>query len=817
MPRDIRLPIVLTMMVLVQFAAVPITSAEGIANAGEIENFDSGVVGWWETYDNRTVVVNETGEITAFVMHPNGSYIQSWNYSLNTSINAGAIDNVQRRLALATDEGVRVISTEYRDQLYQISLSTGVDAVAWDIDGDLWMGARNIKAGLQYDDTTDTGIATTSHLSTFTSIVVTPNGDVVTGAKDKVVRASYGTNGSEITVMMNVAAAISGIYLINDGADILVVTEDAQLVTYSTSDWSIGIDTYLSHGGTVTAVHEGDNGTIYIGTHNGHLSLVNSSDFSVMDTFSGLGEIRGIKPLGGSAFHVLRTFSNDADILLFDLDSDDDGIVDSSDAFPNDATQQLDRDGDGHGDNPRGNSADEYPDDPSQWADSDGDGYGDNPNGTNGDMFPNNRDQFEDSDGDGYGDYTLGLDGDDFPDDPTQWLDSDGDGLGDNPDGTDPDDCPNSPGDSYMDRQGCPDSDNDGVSNPMGDEPKCSGAFPNGADAYPQDPSQYCDTDQDNYGDNLTGTNPDWCPSEWGNSTRGIFFDLEENKYQTIQRFGCIDMDGDGYEDSGERDGLTDWSTNKSEWVDSDRDGVGDNSDWDDLDPTVQTEEQFCEKYPEEYAICDFTPNTNSTGDGDSESSKKSTMTLAKEFVIVGGGIGLGLIALILAAWGIIGLIRSSMSKRAVDAQYTHQDATKELQAMEEGEEFSTRGGIIDEKGWEGESLGDGVSEDELWSMAEDISEDESLDPTHESSDFDAPDDSDGEAIGSVETEQEPVAEPASEPAPEPEPEPEPSMPSTDALPPGAPELPPGGLPAGWTMEQWVYYGHQWWEAKNKE
>ena len=29
-------------------------------------------------------------------------------------------------------------------------------------------------------------------------------------------------------------------------------------------------------------------------------------------------------------------------------------------------------------------------------------------------------------------------------------------------------------------------------------------------------------------------------------------------------------------------------------------------------------------------------------------------------------------------------------------------------------------------------------------------------------------------------------------------------------VPPGAPPLPPGGLPAGWTMEQWAYYGHQY-------
>jgi hypothetical protein len=26
----------------------------------------------------------------------------------------------------------------------------------------------------------------------------------------------------------------------------------------------------------------------------------------------------------------------------------------------------------------------------------------------------------------------------------------------------------------------------------------------------------------------------------------------------------------------------------------------------------------------------------------------------------------------------------------------------------------------------------------------------------------------------------------------------------------GGPPLPEGGLPAGWTMEQWAYYGHQY-------
>ena len=36
------------------------------------------------------------------------------------------------------------------------------------------------------------------------------------------------------------------------------------------------------------------------------------------------------------------------------------------------------------------------------------------------------------------------------------------------------------------------------------------------------------------------------------------------------------------------------------------------------------------------------------------------------------------------------------------------------------------------------------------------------------------------------------------------------TAPAMAQVPPGAPPLPPGGLPAGWTMEQWAYYGHQY-------
>ncbi len=160
-----------------------------------------------------------------------------------------------------------------------------------------------------------------------------------------------------------------------------------------------------------------------------------------------------------------------------------------ADAFPNNPTQWIDRDGDGYGDNLSGSYADEFPDDYSQWNDFDGDGYGDNLNGANGDYCPNV-----------WGNSTIHRYG---------CLDSDGDGLSDDLDycpyedgvaidlgcpnsDNDPyadisDACPNMYGLSFTDRLGCSDIDGDGVSD-LNDD-------------FPGDPRFWLDTDGDGVAD----------------------------------------------------------------------------------------------------------------------------------------------------------------------------------------------------------------------------------------------------------------------------------------------------------------------------
>ncbi len=206
-----------------------------------------------------------------------------------------------------------------------------------------------------------------------------------------------------------------------------------------------------------------------------------------------------------------------------------------------------------------------------------------------------------DSDGDGYSDpdanWTWESGADNFTDEASQWWDCDGDGFGDNYDDemlyserygvicdsnrtnlgvllsvTNLSDiCPLLWGNSTGGHMGCPDSDGDGLPDPLncGDEctcliGACSCAEP-GEDAFPCDPTRGGDIDGDGFDD----ASEDDCPTLAGNST--------------IDRRGCPDTDGDGYSDPdsiflaspiGAADAFENDST---QWSDIDGDGFGDN------------------------------------------------------------------------------------------------------------------------------------------------------------------------------------------------------------------------------------------------
>ena len=224
-----------------------------------------------------------------------------------------------------------------------------------------------------------------------------------------------------------------------------------------------------------------------------------------------------------SFFSASRTYQSSTVHFEWELDSDNDGVADSIDAFPYDRTQTSDADGDGFGDNVNGNNPDALIYDSTQWLDIDADGYGDNQNGNNPDAFIYDSNQWLDTDADGYGDNLNRWNSDVFIYDPTQWFDTDADGYGDNQNGNNPDAF-------IYDSNQWLDTDADGYGDNLNRW---------NSDAFIYDPTQWADADGDGYGDNPLGSNPDMCPDNYGEMTES-----------TVR--GCPDLDNDGIMDEND-------------------------------------------------------------------------------------------------------------------------------------------------------------------------------------------------------------------------------------------------------------------------
>jgi hypothetical protein len=157
-----------------------------------------------------------------------------------------------------------------------------------------------------------------------------------------------------------------------------------------------------------------------------------------------------------------------------DDDDDNDGVADSSDAFPLDSSESLDTDSDGTGNNADtdddddgvADSSDVFPLDANETIDSDADGTG------------NNADTDDDNDG-------VADSSDAFPLDSSESLDTDSDGTGNNADTDDDDDGVADSSDVFpLDANETIDTDEDGVGNNADTDDDGDGVA-DSADVYP--------------------------------------------------------------------------------------------------------------------------------------------------------------------------------------------------------------------------------------------------------------------------------------------------------------------------------------------
>jgi len=299
-------------------------------------------------------------------------------------------------------------------------------------------------------------------------------------------------------------------------------------------------------------------------------------------------------------------------------DADSDGIGDACDNAPNVAnTNQLDTDGDGIGDaadtdddaDGVRDTEDAFPLDASENTDTDGDGTGDNadldddndgvPDTTDNAPLTPNIDQL-DTDSDGIGDIEDPDDDNDGYSDADEVscgsdplfaaslpTDTDSDGI---PNCLDPDDdndgfsdtdettCGSNP----LDASSLPaDADADGIPDCIDTDDDNDG-FEDNNDAFPLDAAEWIDTDQDGIGNNAdTDDDNDGQSDDHEMACGSDPLDGSEASADADADGlpNCVDTDddNDGVEDTSDA-----FPIDASEWTDTDADGIGNNADTDD-------------------------------------------------------------------------------------------------------------------------------------------------------------------------------------------------------------------------------------------
>ena len=787
--------------------SIPHTSASGnLLQSGTTHYFDSSIV-YVNVMDDNTILFLESDGTLISGTNQNGKVTELWAHELNVTASYAQLDFGEKMLAVIHDQGFLVFNIDNKQLEYDTQLSSIPDSLDWDSDGDLWIAYHSgTRKAREYSDGTYNNFQTTTITSGYLSFVVLSNDNLVAGGFDSKLHI-FDKYGNLIDQKNDPGAYISSLFEPEDGL-LLAGTGNGELYRYDyNNSWSyLSID--LGTDQIVTIQHFDDTRYAAIDSSN-TMHFIDKSTFTkvgfldgVATSFYGLLEITG-------QISVVYNAASSGGIMYYDIDNDGDGVVDSLDEFPADSSQQYDSDGDGYGDNKDGTNGDQFPDNSEQHADSDGDGYGDNEFGEQGDLFPNNGEQWSDLDSDGYGDNSDGMMGDQFIEDPTQWNDTDGDGYGDNPLGNSPDACPDTAGFSKEDRFGCLDTDFDFYS-----DPDTEYTVADGADALPNDGTQWRDLDSDGFGDNPSpAINPDSCPSVAGNSTKEIRLDGT-----VIDKLGCLDSDGDSFED------LTDeFPSDPTEWFDSDGDGAGSNTDYDDTEFLIVTEEDYCRISGDQSTSCiewndldyqDYLARDKAEGEADLAypawlaqkeagllDEDEGIMGAIKDVAIVGGGVFIGATILILLASFVIKKRKINDLVKRYGVPFEPEDRkTANLEALEGTAGLSATGGIESDDSWD-----DDVEEMDFSEKSEETDEVESIAVSADDLYGDDSNMSDiaGMEISGPETSEEEVSEMLAE-----------EQVSANEKPLIAPQIPESGLPEGWTMEQWEWYGHEW-LAKN--
>ena len=396
--------------------------------------------------------------------------------------------------------------------------------------------------------------------------------------------ANYPDNNNFSIVGANLQAAGVFDYETKTSYEILVQTTDTPGATY-TKTFTISI----------TDVDEDSDGDGINNSIDNCPSLANASQADADS--DGIGDTCDNAP--NMANPDQKDTDGDGIGDVIDTDDDADGVPDTEDAFPLDASENTDTDGDGTGDNADLDDDNDGAPDASDNApltpnidqlDTDSDGIGDI--------------EDPDDDNDGYSDADEITCGSDPLFAASLPADTDSDGI---PNCLDPDDdndgfsdtdettCGSNP----LDASSLPaDADTDGIPDCLDTDDDNDG-FDDNNDAFTLDATEWLDTDADGIGNNTdTDDDNDGQSDDHEMACGSDPLDGSEASADADADSlpDCVDTDDD---DDGVEDTSDAFPLDPSEWTDTDADGIGNNADTDDdNDGYSDLDELSCDSDP---------------------------------------------------------------------------------------------------------------------------------------------------------------------------------------------------------------------------
>ena len=208
-----------------------------------------------------------------------------------------------------------------------------------------------------------------------------------------------------------------------------------------------------------------------------------------------------------------------------------------------------------------------------------------------------------------------------------------------------------------------------------------------------------------------------------------------------IDKLGCLDSDGDSFEDLSDE-----FPSDPTEWFDSDGDGAGSNTDYDDTEFLIVTEEDYCRISGDQSTSCiewndldyqDYLARDKAEGEADLSypawlaqkeagllDEDEGIMGAIKDVAIVGGGVFVGATVLILLASFVIKKRKINDLVKRYGVPFEPKDKkTANLEALEGTAGLSATGGIESDDSWD-----DDVEEMDFSEKSEETDEVESID-----------------------------------------------------------------------------------------